>query len=199
LNSDDFSRSESSQKGASVQTFAKPKELLENPHYKDQKQKSLTGLSDATIDAPILELINSINQASYCFTIQSCYGHFIYQGRSDPYNVEPLPVTDSQDNLKYKIAYVCLCIEDKEAGKGLLESLKDITAIDPQNVQFCCAEWFWQRQVNSYALQVQPERFKHKDSAILGYKEALRIEKIRDKFFTKLRQLFAPNRLSLGN
>jgi len=27
----------------------------------------------------------------------------------------------------------------------LLESLKEITAIDPENIQFCCAEWFWKR------------------------------------------------------
>jgi hypothetical protein len=71
----------------------------------------------------------------------------------------------------------------------LLEALNEITAIDPQNIQLCCAEWFWERQVNSYALQVEPDRFKHKDTAILDYREALHIEKIRNEFFVQLREL----------
>jgi hypothetical protein len=74
-------------------------------------------------------------------------------------------------------------------GRGLLEALIEITAIDPEKVQFCCAEWFWKRQVNSYALQVQPDRFRHNDIAILDYKEALHIEKIRNAFFVQLQEL----------
>jgi len=74
-------------------------------------------------------------------------------------------------------------------GRGLLEALNEITAIDPKNIQFCCAEWFWKRQVNSYALQVQPDRFKQKDSARLDYGEALQIEKIRNEFFIQLKEL----------
>jgi hypothetical protein len=109
---------------------------------------------------------------------------------SDDYGRLRSSQRETPDNTKYKIAYLCLCVESNEAGKGLLEALKDIAAIDPQNIQFFCAEWFWKRQVNSYALQVQPERFKHKDSAILGHEEALQIEKIRNMFFTKLEHLF---------
>jgi len=33
------------------------------------------------------------------------------------------------------------------------------------------------------------QRFKHKDRAILDYKEALNIEKIRNKFFVQLKEL----------
>ena len=62
--------------------------------------------------------------------------------------------------------------------------------MDPENVQFCCADWFWKRQVNSYALQVEPDRFKYNDEAILDHKEALHIEKIRDVFFQRLYELF---------
>lgn len=67
--------------------------------------------------------------------------------------------------------------------------LNEITAIDPENIQFCCAEWFWKRQVNSYALQVEPDRFKYKDRVILDYREALHIEKIRNEFFVQLQEL----------
>ncbi len=36
--------------------------------------------------------------------------------------------------------------------------LRQIPAIDPEYIQFGCAEWFWEAQVNSYALQVEPMR-----------------------------------------
>jgi tRNA(Phe) wybutosine-synthesizing methylase Tyw3 len=61
-----------------LETFTEPKELAENPHYQDQRRKSLAGLSDGMIDVPIIELINAFNKLPYCFTLQSCYGHFIY-------------------------------------------------------------------------------------------------------------------------
>ena len=172
-----------------METFAEPKELVENPHYQEQRRKSLAGLSDNMIDAPIIDLINGYNKLPYCFTMQSCYGHFIYNNQKDPYNLEPLPVTDTGAGVEYKIAYLCLCVENSALGRGLLETLNEITAIDPENIQFCCAEWFWKRQVNSYALQVQPDRFKHKDRAILDYREALHIEKIRNEYFAQLREL----------
>ena len=74
-------------------------------------------------------------------------------------------------------------------GKELFRVLKEINAINPENVQFCCAEWFWKRQVNSYVLQVEPDRFKYKDTAELDFKEALYIEKIRNDFFIRLYEL----------
>ena len=172
-----------------METFAKPKELVENSRYQDQRQKSLAGLSDGMIDVPIIELINAFNKLPYCFTLQSCYGHFIYNGQKDPHNLEPLPITDTIARVEYRIAYICFCIENSALGRGLLDALNKITAIDPENIQFCCAEWFWKRQVNSYALQVEPDRFKHKDRATLNYREALHIEKIRNEFFIQLLEL----------
>ena len=172
-----------------METFTEPKELVINPHYQDQRKNILAGLSDEMIDAPIIDLINGFNKMSYCFSMQSCYGHFVYNDQKDPYNFEPLPISDTIDRVEYRIAYICLCIENSDLGKRLLEALNEITAIDPENIQFCCAEWFWKRQVNSYALQVQPDRFKHKDEAILDYREALQIEKIRNEFFIQLQEI----------
>ncbi|MBN2516082.1 MAG: hypothetical protein JXC33_08625 [Deltaproteobacteria bacterium] len=172
-----------------METFTKTKELVENPHYQEQRRKSLCGLTDEMIDAPIIELINDFNKLHYCFTLQSCYGHFVYNGQQDPHNLESLPVTDAIAKVEYRIAYICFCIENSASGRGLFEALNEITVIDPKNVQFCCAEWFWKRQVNSYALQVQPDRFKHKDKTILNYREALHIEKIRNEFFVRLEDL----------
>ena len=172
-----------------METFTEPKELLENPRYQDQRKKSLAGFSDDIIDAPIIGLINAFNKLPYCFTLQSCYGHFVYNGQDDPRNIKPLPVKIINAKVEYRIAYIAFCIENSALGRELLEALNEITAIDPENMQFCCAEWFWKRQVNSYALQVEPDRFKHKDTAILDYGEALQIENIRHKFFVKLQGL----------
>ena len=172
-----------------METFTEQKELVENPHYQDKRRKSLAGLSDGMIDVPMIELINAFNKLPYCFTLQSCYGHFIYNGQKDPHNLEPLPVTDTIARVEYRIAYIAICIENSASGRGLFKDLKGITAIDPENIQFCCADWFWKRQVNSYALQVEPDRFKRKDRAVLDYKEALYIEKIRNEFFIRLDEL----------
>jgi hypothetical protein len=172
-----------------METFTEPKELLKNPHFPAQRRKGLAGLSDEMLDVPIIELIKGFNKIPYCFTIQSCYGHFVYTGQTDPRNLEPLPLQHVTGNLEYRIAYICLGIENSARGRNLLAALKEIPLIDPQNIQFGCAEWFWKRQVNSYALQVQPDRFKQKDSAILEYEEALQIQKIRNAFFVQLREL----------
>ena len=172
-----------------METFTELKEFAENPHYQVQKQKSLYDLNDDMIDIPIIDLVNGYNKLSYCFTLQSCYGHFVYNGQKDFHNLEPLPVTGAIDKIEYRIAYIALCIENSAAGRGLFETLKDVTSIDPENIQFCCAEWFWNKQINSYALQVEPDRFKCQDTVIIDCKEALHIEKIRNTFFIRLYEL----------
>ncbi len=169
-----------------METFTEPKELMENPYYQVQRQKSLCDLTDNMIDKPIIDLINGFNRMPYCFTLQSCYGHFVYNDQKDSHNIEPLPDKDTIAKVEYRIAYIAFCFENSLLGRKLYETLKKIIAIDPENIQFCCAEWFWKRKVNSYALQVEPERFKRKDTAILDYKEALHIEKIRNEFFLGL-------------
>ena len=172
-----------------METFTEVKALVENPHYPEQRQKSLAGLADVMIDVPIIELIDDFNKLPYCFTLQSCYGHFLYRGQKNPNNLDPLPITNTITRVEYRIAYIAFCIDNSDSGRRLLDDLKEMTAIEPENIQFCCAEWFWKRQVNSYACQVEPDRFKHKDKAILDYKEALEIETIRNKFFVQLIEL----------
>ena len=162
---------------------------MENPGYQEQKRKTLCDLTDEMIDKPIIDLINGFNKLPYCFTLQSCYGHFLYDGQKNSNNLEPLPVTGSISKVEYRIAYVAFCIENSLLGKELFEALKEITAVDPENVQFCCAEWFWERQVNSYVLQVEPDRFKRKDAVKVDFMEALHIERIRNEFFVRLYEL----------
>lgn len=173
-----------------METFTEPKELVDNPNFEDQRRKVLAGLTDDMIDAPITNLINNINKLPYCFTLQSCYGHFLYDGQKDANNFEPLPVTGIISRVEYRIAYNAFCIDNSDSGRRLFNNLKEITTIDPVNIQLCCAEWFWERQLNSYALQVEPDRFKHKDKAILEFEEALKIERVRNEFYARLNELF---------
>ena len=169
-----------------METYTEPKKLVENSHYQIQRQENLSSLSDSMIDKPIIEIVNGLNQLPYCFTLQSCYGHFLYDEQKAPHNLDPLPDKKTISRVEYKIAYIAFCIENNAYGEKLFKDLKEIAAIDPENIQFCCAEWFWKRQLNSYALQVEPDRFKHKDRVIFDYKEALYIEKLRNEFFLAL-------------
>ena len=73
-----------------METFIEPIELVENPNFQEQRSRSLVTLRDETIDLPILDLINKISMLNCCFTIQSCFGHFLYKGLDNPHNVAPL-------------------------------------------------------------------------------------------------------------
>ena len=172
-----------------METFTEPKAWVENPQYRDQRQKCLASLSDGMIDEPIIELIHAFNERPYCFTLQSCYGHFVYSGQNDPHNLEFLPRTDTIARVEYRIAYIAFCLENSDGRRMLFDALKGIADMDLDNIQFCSAEWFWERQVNSYALQVEPDRFKSEDKVILDYEEALKIERIRNEFFVQLKAL----------
>ena len=173
-----------------LETFTELKDFVDNSDYHEQRREILAKLDIKTIDVPIAGIIDDFARLPYCFTLQSCYGHFVYSRQRDPYNIEPLPVSDgSIKSVEYRIAYIALCIENSNLGLELFEGLEHITAIAPGYIQLGCAQWFWERQVNSYALQVQPDRFKHKDSAILDYREALHIERMRNEFFVQLQEL----------
>jgi hypothetical protein len=162
---------------------------VENPHFPIQRRNALADLDYRSIDTPIREIVKGFNALAYCFTMQSCYGHFLYKGQMGPHNHAPLPADQAIDSVDYRIAYLALCIKNSVPGKMLMEQLSGIANIDPLNIQFCSAEWFWKRQVNSYALQVEPDRFKYQDRATLGLKEALHIEKIRNELYRRLRVL----------
>ncbi len=172
-----------------METFTQLKAFTANPHFHEQRRKSLAGLAHVEIDEPIRQLIERMNGLPCCFTLQCCYGHFVYNGQEDPNNLDPLPVTRTVSTVEYRIAYIAMCIDPCDSGRRLFDNLKEVTAVDPENIQFCCAEWFWERQVNSYALQVEPDRFKHQDTAILGYDEALKIQSVRNEFFAHLERL----------
>ena len=172
-----------------METFSAPKAFCANPDFGLQREKQLKALEAAEVDAPVVDIISALNSLPHCFTLQSCYGHFLYPGQEDPHNLEPLPAMGGAARVEYRIAYVAFCIDAGAPGRRLRDALGEIPTIDPEYIQFGSAEWFWERQVNSFALQVEPDRFKHQDKAVLGWEEALRVERIRNVFFDHIRGL----------
>ena len=175
-------------KEKAVETFAPPKALVDHHGFKNDRDNALAGLKDHMIDAPIAGIIQSLNALPCCFTLQCCFGHFVTKGQSDEHNLKPLPIADDLERVQYRLAYFCVCIENSDDGRALLADLKQVPLIDPENIQLCSADWFWERQVNTYSLQVMPDRFKDRDSTLLDYTEALAIEKVRNRFFEQIRK-----------
>ena len=159
-----------------------------NPRYLRDRQEVLKALDLRVIDRPIVELIEGFSVLPECFTVQSCYGHFLYAPGQDSHNLERLPHKHDGE-VTYRIAYVAFCLENSPRGRALCESLERVSSLDPGYVQFGSAAWFWARYRNSYALQVEPVRHMTRDQVVIEHSEALHIEKSRDRFFTKLEKL----------
>ncbi|VVS94622.1 hypothetical protein [Desulfoluna spongiiphila] len=169
-----------------METFTAPRPLVANPDFPEQRRRALAGLTESMIDAPLRGIVADFNRLPCCFTLQCCYGHFLFSGRRDPENLVPLPAIPPVKTVEYRIAYLALCVDNTARGKQLIEALAVLPTLDPGNIQFGCADWFWERQVNSYALQVEPHRFRKEDKAVLPYGEALAIERTRDEVFRQL-------------
>jgi hypothetical protein len=172
-----------------METFTRARAFVENPGFEEQRRASLQGLDLSVIDPPIVEIVEGFAGLAFCFTLQSCYGHFLYPGQEDDRNIEPLPMDASIVSVEYRIAYLAICIEDSQAGRKLFDELQAITSIDPEYIQFGSADWFWERQPNSYVLQVEPHEHMYLDRCHIDYQEALQVEKIRNRFFREIATL----------
>jgi len=171
-----------------LETFTEPRQFEENPRYSKDRHDTLAALDLRTIDEPIVDIIDCFAALPHCFTVQSCYGHFLWAPEQDIYCLDPVP-TKNIGFIKYRLAYIAFCIDNSLAGRAFYNSLAQIPALDSDYVQFGSAEWFWNRYVNSYALQLEPTRYKRKDEAILEHAEALHVQQRRGLFFGKLRDL----------
>jgi hypothetical protein len=169
-----------------VETFVKAKTLEPNPGFQKQKEAILSGFASVEIDPPLVGLIAGLNKLSGSFTLQCCFGHFLHKANRDPMNTEALPNLQDIRRVDYKIAYLAFCLDESPSGRELYRKLEGLTAVDPGYIQFGSALWFWERQVNSYVLQVEPDRFKKRDKARLTYREALRVETARNECFKRL-------------
>ena len=106
-----------------METYVEVKEFVDNPDFKKQKLNSLEDLKKVVVDYPIQEIIKKLNALPYCFTLQCCYGHFVYEGQKDNHNIEPLPESDKIKTVDYRIAYLALCLDNNKPGRLLKKSL----------------------------------------------------------------------------
>jgi len=171
-----------------METFAPARRFVENATYGRDRDRALATLDIGDIDAPIRSLVLDFRRFSHCFTLQCCYGHFLHDVQEDPHNAERLQ-PQGLGPIQYRIAYLALCIEDSAPGRRLCSSLEEVTELDPAYIQFGSPEWFWERQVNSYALQVEPERLKDRDVTTIDYQEAIRLQEVRDLFFQRIGEI----------
>jgi hypothetical protein len=178
-----------------METFIPARPFVPNPGFRHQREIALEKIPGAKIDPPVQNLINHISQLPYCFSLQSCCGHFIYEDK-DLLNTDPLPELHPEVKVGFRIGYVALCIDDTPEGRKLYDDLKLQHEMDPDYIQFGSAEWFWNLQVNSYILQVCPERFMNEDKMLVSYPEALHIENVRNRCLENLEELFVNRTLS---
>ena len=174
-----------------MQTFTKARAFVSDPDYEAKRSRSIDELNRAlesdSIDAPITEFIEKCNQIPWCFTLQSCYGHFAPAKGPESHSIKHLIDDGPLDSMvEYRIAYIAFCIQHSEDGRRLLDRLKAIPEIDRDYIQFGSSTWFWSSHVNTYVLQVEPLRYAHEDSAQIELSEAIRIESVRDRFYSEL-------------
>lgn len=177
-----------------METFTEAKPFVDDPYYEKKREEALIELEglfkSRFIDTPIIEIIRGFTTLPHCFTLQSCFGHFVHDQQKNPKNVEPLSnYQDEISKVDYRIAYMVFCLQNNELGRKLFDDLEAIAEIDPTYIQFGSAEWFWQRCINSYVIQVEPERSKSKDRVYISMKEAFHIENVRNRFFVEIKKI----------
>ena len=171
-----------------METYCSEKPLRPDPQFEQARMRALGGLAEAGIDAPIRDVIAALNRLPYCYTLQCCFGHFVAPEQPDEHNLTPVAEAGPSVGFSYRIAYVAFCIDASPDGKRFLDALRGLPSrIDQDNIQFGCAQWFWDQCANSYVLQVQPTDRADVDSLDVSREEALRIQSTRDGFWDALR------------
>ena len=177
-----------------METFTGAKALVDHPDFLRERERQVRHLEEAIrndeIDRPLVPLMHAFSAIPSCYTQQCCCGHFIHEYAPDKKNLVPVSrFRGAVEQVEYRIAYLALCIEKSERGQALLRDFHDLPAIDPAYVQFGSADWFWNQAVNSYAVQVVPDRWKCHDTATVDFEEAVHIESVRDRFFIELSRI----------
>lgn len=168
-----------------METFGKPKPFVDNPEYERNRCVDLETLrsliATGKIDPPLVDLMTLYSRVSHCYTIQSCFGHFVHERESDEYTTARLaPYKGMISTVFYRIAYIAFVLEKSENGLVLCHDLRALALRNPGYIQFGSASWFWEQSVNTYQIQVALEREKDRDSFWVTFDEALHLENVRD-------------------
>ena len=180
-----------------METFSPPSPFVDNPTYRGDRERTLAALDLGAVDLPIRSIVSAFMRLPHCFTLQCCFGHFLHAAQREPHNTERLPA-QGVGQVEYRIAYLALCIEDSVPGRHFRALLEGVPLVAAEYIQFGSPDWFWERQLNSYALQVEPERLKDKDVVTIGYQEALRVQAVRDLFFQRIAEIVQASIDELG-
>jgi hypothetical protein len=173
-----------------METFSSPRPFVPSGGYSRDRRDCLAALDLAAIDEPLVDLVSGFAELPHCFTLQCCHGHFLCAPGQDPRSLDRIP-SGHRGRVRYRIAYVALCLENDRRGRALRRALARVPDVDPDFVQFGSADWFWRRWPNSYALQVAPAAHRHEDEFRLEASVAFRLQETRDLFFGRLREVLA--------
>jgi hypothetical protein len=185
-----------------METFAGPKPFVDNPGYEKNRFAAIETLRNliarGKIDQPLVELLELYSRVPHCYTIQSCFGHFVHEWEPDEHTTARLaPYRGIVHTVHYRLAYLAFVLEKSKNGSVLCRDLRTLASRNPRYIQFGSAGWFWDQSVNSYQIQVAPEREKYKDCFWVTYKEALLLEKVRDLLIREL-EAIAHNHIRLA-
>lgn len=172
-----------------METFCIAKYMAPDADFEERRRAAIKEIDLRQLDTPLRPLIERLSTFPYCFSLQCCWGHFVHDMQPNRHWIGPLGNVWEDAAITYRLAYLAVCLKRDESGVKLLHDLKGLTEIDPEYVQFGSAEWFWERRINSYAVQVMPDRFKNRDTAEVGIEEARHLEKVKLRMFEQLDQL----------
>jgi hypothetical protein len=174
-----------------METFTAARPFSPHPGYSIDRNNALLDLEveiqRGSIDAPLLPLIQECRLIPHCFTLQCCFGHFVYDGEPDRENlILPTSYRGTVENVLFRLAYLTVCLQDNPGGREMYADLEALTSLNPDYIQFGSADWFWEQMINTYCIQLEPDWMKTQDSGMISQKEALLIEKLRPIFFNQL-------------
>ena len=72
-----------------------------------------------------------------CFTVQCCWGHFVHRLEPNPKNLVPPShykgVKEKIGTIRYRIAYLAVCLEDSWGGHEIYHGLGEMAKRDPSS------------------------------------------------------------------
>jgi len=167
----------------SMETFTPPKQFISPPEFAKERAMALQRLDElirlSEPDPPLIPLLRQFMQIPFCFTVQSCYGHFVYSQSPGDRNLAPVAsFPDGVQQLRYRLAYMVFCIEDNVHGHALYDDLQSMTELDPLYIQFGSADWFWDMTPDTYVVQLEPLSGAYQDCVIVKIDEAIHLEQV---------------------
>ncbi len=118
-----------------LETFTEARESVQNARYAQDRLDALAALDSRSIDAPIVDIVAGLAALPHCFTLQSCYGHFVCSVDDSPRDLEPI-APGCRHAVTYRIAYLALCLEDSQRGRALQRALARVPEVAPGYIQF---------------------------------------------------------------